>query len=113
MSLTVDRPVEPTPGEPPRALAWAEGLELLGEFSGSGYKEDTALVRRADGQMVQLGPLQYGLLEAVDGARDLSPPAAAAAERARPPPGGGDGGQNARKIPPAGAVARPPGEAPP
>ena len=64
MSLTVDRPVEPTPGEPPRALARAEGLELLGDVSGSGYKDDVALVRRADGQMVQLGPLQYALLDA-------------------------------------------------
>ena len=81
MSLTVDRPVEPTPGEPPRALARAEGLELLGEVSGSGYKEDTALVRRADGQMVQLGPLQYALLDAIDGERDLPALAAAASER--------------------------------
>ncbi len=81
MSLTVDRPVEPTPGEPPRALARAEGLELLGEVSGSGYKEDAALVRRADGQMVQLGPLQYALLAAIDGARDLPALAAAASER--------------------------------
>ena len=81
MSLTVDRPVEPTPGEPPRALARAEGLELLGEVSGSGYKEDTALVRRVDGQMVQLGPLQYALLDAIDGERDLPALAAAASER--------------------------------
>jgi putative peptide zinc metalloprotease protein len=81
MSLTVDRPVEPTPGEPPRALARAEGLELLGKVSGSGYKEDTALVRRADGQMVQLGPLQYALLHAVDGERDLNQLATAASDR--------------------------------
>src|SRR3954471_5459383 len=81
MSLTVDRPVEPTPGEPPRALARAEGLDLLGEVSGSGYKEDTALVRRADGQMVQLGPLQYALLDAIDGERGLTALAAAASER--------------------------------
>jgi len=80
MSLTVDRPVEPTPGEPPRALARAEGLELLGEVSGSGYKEGVSLVRRADGQMVQLGPLQYALLDAVDGERDLPALADAASE---------------------------------
>ena len=52
MSLTVDRPVEPTPGEPPRALARAEGLELLGEVSGSGYKDGRRARpprRRADG----------------------------------------------------------------
>src|SRR3954451_12636717 len=81
MSVTVDRPASPTPGEAPRALARAEGLELLGAGSGSGSKDGAALVRRADGQMVQLGPLQYGLLEAVDGERDLAALAAAASER--------------------------------
>src|SRR3954452_23278502 len=81
MSVTVDRPASPTPGEAPRALTRAEGLELLGDVSGSGYKSGAALVRRADGQMVQLGPLQYGLLETVDGERDLAALAAAMSER--------------------------------
>ena len=45
-------------------------MELLGGVHGSGYKEGAALVRRGDGQMVHLGPLMYGLLEAVDGERD-------------------------------------------
>ncbi len=48
----------------------AEGVELLGGVHGSGYKEGAALVRRGDGQMVHLGPLMYGLLEAADGERD-------------------------------------------
>ena len=69
--------------DPPRALARAEGLELLGEVSGSGYKEGAALVRRADGQMVQLGPLMYGLLEEVDGERDRAALAAAMSRAAR------------------------------
>src|SRR3954454_2611117 len=81
MSLTVDRAVEPTPGEAPRALTHAEGLGLLGEVSASGHKAGAALVRRADGQMVQLGPLQYGLLEEVDGERDHEALAAALSER--------------------------------
>src|SRR3954462_3895656 len=81
MSVTVDRPASPTPGEAPPALARAEGLELLGEVSGSGYKDGAALVRRADGQMVQLGPLMYSLLEAIDGERDQDAPAAAMQER--------------------------------
>src|SRR3954466_10203355 len=59
----------------------AAGIELLGEVHGSGHREGAALVRRADGQMVQLGPLQYALLEAVDGQRDLPELAAAASER--------------------------------
>lgn len=50
-----------------RALAPAEGLELLGELPGSGYKEGACLVRRADGQMVQLGPLQFAALACADG----------------------------------------------
>jgi putative peptide zinc metalloprotease protein len=56
-------------------------VELLGEVHGSGYKEGAALVRRADGQMVQLGPLQYALLEAVDGRRSAPELAAAMTER--------------------------------
>ncbi|MBV8217404.1 MAG: hypothetical protein JO325_02990, partial [Solirubrobacterales bacterium] len=59
----------------------AEGVELLGGVHGSGYKEGAALVRRGDGQMVHLGPLMYGLLEAVDGERDRSEVASAMSER--------------------------------
>src|SRR4051795_3703354 len=54
----------------PDTLRLAEGLELLGEVHGSGYKEGAALVRRGDGQMVQLGPLMYALLASIDGRRD-------------------------------------------
>jgi putative peptide zinc metalloprotease protein len=52
-------------------------VELLGGVHGSGYKEGAALVRRGDGQMVHLGPLMYGLLEAADGERDRGELAAA------------------------------------
>ena len=54
---------------------------MLGEVSGSGYKDGASLARRADGQMVQLGPLLYGLLEEVDGERDHAALAAAMSER--------------------------------
>ncbi len=74
MSATVERPVAPPA---PGTFARAEGLELLGAVSGSGYKDGAALVRRADGQMVQLGPLMYSLLEAIDGRRDHAALAAA------------------------------------
>ncbi|HST48700.1 hypothetical protein [Jatrophihabitans sp.] len=47
----------------------AAGLQLLGLMSGSGYREVPALVRRADGQMLQLTGLLYRVLEAVDGER--------------------------------------------
>src|SRR3954468_23751975 len=76
MSATVDRPTAATT-EPPPALARVEGLELLGVVSGSGYKDGAALVRRADGQMVQLGQLMYALLEEIDGERDNAALAAA------------------------------------
>src|SRR5688572_28396515 len=84
MSATVDRPAARAAtqtSEPPRALGRAEGLELLGEVSGSGYKDGARLARRADGQMVQLGPLMYGLLEEIDGRRDPQALAAAMSQR--------------------------------
>src|SRR3954451_6542319 len=62
------------------ALARAEGVELLGDVHGSGYANGAALVRRADGQMVQLGPLMYALLECVDGQRTVGELAACLSE---------------------------------
>src|SRR5829696_2475283 len=83
MSATVDRPAAhaASASAPPRALARAEGLELLGEVSGSGYKDGIRLARRADGQVVQLGPLMYGLLEELDGRRDVAALAEATSQR--------------------------------
>ena len=49
----------------------APGLELLGELRDSGYTTRRYVVRRADGQIVQVTPLLYCLLEAVDGRRDI------------------------------------------
>ena len=53
-----------------RVPARAPGVELLGELDGSGYAKPQGLVRRADGQTVQLTQLLYQLLAAVDGTRD-------------------------------------------
>ena len=55
----------PAPDVPVRA----SGLELIGEIPGSGYRQPPALVRRADGQTIQLTRLLYLVLEAVDGER--------------------------------------------
>lgn len=64
-------PVQPAgPAPLPVVPARADGTELLGELAGSGYRQAPSLVRRADGQTVQLTPLLYQLLEAVDGRRD-------------------------------------------
>ena len=54
------------------APARAPGVELLGELSGSGYHQAPGLVRRGDGQTVQVTPLLYALLESLDGRRDLA-----------------------------------------
>src|SRR6185312_8854308 len=59
----------------------ASGLELIGEMTGSGYRRPPALVRRQDGQTVQLTPLLYLVLEAVDGDRDYDEIAAQAGGR--------------------------------
>src|SRR6185503_5633339 len=54
-----------------RAPARPEGLELIGELKGSGYRTAPSLVRRPDGQTLQVTPLLYSVLEAVDGRRDV------------------------------------------
>jgi putative peptide zinc metalloprotease protein len=73
--------LDPSARTAPAALGRAEGIELLGELHGSGYRAGAALVRRADGQMVQLGPLMYALLDEVDGRRTNSELARALCER--------------------------------
>src|SRR4051794_13138782 len=60
--------------------ALAPGTQLLGKQPGSGYVTPPALVRRCDGQVLQLTPLLYAVLEAVDGTRDASGVAEAASE---------------------------------
>ncbi|RKT53751.1 putative peptide zinc metalloprotease protein [Saccharothrix australiensis] len=55
----------------------ARGVELIGELRDSGYRRPPALVRRADGQVLQLTPLLYRVLAAVDGRADHAGIAAA------------------------------------
>ena len=57
----------PGPVEVPRL---AEGVELLGEYQGSGYAQPPSLVRRADGQVIQMSPLLYRVACRIDGSRD-------------------------------------------
>ena len=47
----------------------AEGVRLIGEMKGSGYRTPPALARRGDGQTIQLTPLVYLILESIDGTR--------------------------------------------
>jgi putative peptide zinc metalloprotease protein len=49
---------------PPRLAA---GVELIGEFEDSGFKQAPYIARRADGQVVQLPKMLYALAEQIDG----------------------------------------------
>ena len=70
--MTVTSPAtEPLPpaAEPPPRLA--DGVELAGEYKDSGFKTPPWIVRRADGQVVQLPRLLYMVAEEIDGRRSL------------------------------------------
>ena len=55
------------------APARVDGVQLIGEMVGSGYRTPPALVRRGDGQVLQLTPLLYLVLNAVDGRPHATP----------------------------------------
>jgi len=63
----------PTPGKTPASMTspprLAEGVELLGEFKNSAYSQPPSLVRRADGQVIQMSPLLYQVTSRIDGTR--------------------------------------------
>src|SRR3954451_4998150 len=59
----------------------ARGVELIGRFEDSGFKEPPYIARRADGQVVQLAPVLYALAEEVDGRRDTGQIAEALSHR--------------------------------
>jgi putative peptide zinc metalloprotease protein len=58
----------------------ADGVQLLGAVPGSGYRVAPSLVRRGDGQTIQLTPLLYAVLEQVDGRRSAAELAEAVGE---------------------------------
>ena len=62
---------EPRPSLAERVPQPADGVALIGDMVGSGYRVPPALARRADGQTVQLTPLLYAVLSAVDGTRNV------------------------------------------
>ncbi len=60
-------------GPAPQAAAvprLAEGVELLGQYRDSGYRQPPSLVRRPDGQVIQMSPLLYRVTCRIDGSRD-------------------------------------------
>src|SRR3984957_19409632 len=72
--ITSQRPAPaPAPADADQAAGvprLAEGVELLGEYQGSGYTQPPSLVRRADGQVIQMSPLLYQVACRIDGTRD-------------------------------------------
>lgn len=50
----------------------ADGVELIGEYQGSGFTEPPYIVRRRDGQVIQLPRLLYLVAANLDGQRDLA-----------------------------------------
>src|SRR5919197_1813734 len=91
----------------------ADGVELIGEYADSGFKEAPYIVRRADGQVIQMPRLLYAVAEAVDGERDYT----ALGEHVSPIIGRGLDADGARllveeKLRPIGVVAQPDGSSP-
>lgn len=79
---TGSRTAEPGPPPaggpvPPRL---SDGTDLIGEYEGSGFKEPPSLVRRKDGQVIQLTPLLYAVAAQADGSRDYGAIARAVSE---------------------------------
>jgi putative peptide zinc metalloprotease protein len=68
MATTLPPPSTQAPpsSAPPRL---ADGVELIGLFEDSGFKEPPCIARRADGQVVQMKPMLFALAEEVDGQR--------------------------------------------
>lgn len=49
----------------------ADGTELIGEYQGSGFQEPKYILRRADGQVIQIPHLLYLLAGRIDGQRNV------------------------------------------
>ena len=92
----------------------AEGVELIGEQAGSGYRKPPSLARRGDGQMIQLTPLLYQVACLADGERDYE----AIAREMTEAIGRGVSADNVRtlvedKLRPLGILAQADGSSPP
>src|SRR5437764_69294 len=91
----------------------ARDVELLGEYEGSGLEEPPSLVRRGDGQVIQLPGLLYSVAARADGAHtyaDIAREVSAEIQR-------GLDAEQVRfladeKLRPLGIVAGPAGDAP-
>jgi putative peptide zinc metalloprotease protein len=50
----------------------ADGVELLGAYQDSGYSQPPSLLRRGDGQVIQMSPLLYRVTCRIDGSHDAA-----------------------------------------
>jgi putative peptide zinc metalloprotease protein len=78
--LPVADQAPPSDGESTAKPRLADGVELIGKYEGSGFKEAPYIARRPDGQVVQLAPLLYMIAEAAYGQRTNEEIAAAVSE---------------------------------
>ena len=95
---------------PPRL---ADGLELIGEYEGSGFKEPPFLARRGDGQVLQLPKLLYLVASRADGRANYDQIAKAVTEEF----GRGVSAENVQylaetKLRPLGVLTAPDGSSP-
>jgi len=78
--LPVADQAPPSHGRPTEKPKLADGIDLIGEYEDSGFKEAPYIARRADGQVIQLAPLLYLIAELSDGQRTNEEIAAAVSE---------------------------------
>jgi putative peptide zinc metalloprotease protein len=62
-------PPSPQPPAQPQPPRLADGIELLGAYQDSGYDQPPSLVRRPDGQVIQVSALLYEVIGQIDGVR--------------------------------------------
>jgi putative peptide zinc metalloprotease protein len=67
---TVSAPIPASMPGPAGVPRLAGGVELLGQYQDSGYRQPPSLVRRADGQVIQMSALLYRVTCRIDGSRD-------------------------------------------
>jgi putative peptide zinc metalloprotease protein len=100
----------PGNGAPPKL---ADGIELIGEYEDSGFKEPPSIARRGDGQVIQLPVVLYKVAEQIDGRRGYDE----IAEHVTEAIGRGVGAEDVKflvdeKLRPLGVVAGANGESP-
>jgi putative peptide zinc metalloprotease protein len=91
----------------------ADGVELIGEYEGSGFKEAPHIARRGDGQVIQLTRLLHLVAEEIDGRRSYAEIGRAVSERfGRRVSAGNVQFLIDRRLRPLGLVAMPDGQSP-